>query len=168
MGLQWGSESKPTRERSLRPEPPGGTVEATKPFKHSGKRPRQEGRECAGHNCQRSSDYADASKHKRLTLACTEFVRRLQLHILPERFVKPRHYGLLANRNRHTRIAAARAALPPAPPSIVCSTVEAATSEPVTPQGLPTRFPHCNQQADWILIRRLPRPTFPVPILDSS
>src|SRR3990172_4857015 len=50
MGLQWGSQSKPTRERSLRPEPPGGTGEATKPFKHSGKRPRQGVRERAGHN----------------------------------------------------------------------------------------------------------------------
>src|SRR3972149_151966 len=50
MGLQWGSQRKPTRERSLRPEPPGGTVEATKPFQHSGKRPRQGVRERAGHN----------------------------------------------------------------------------------------------------------------------
>jgi hypothetical protein len=50
MGLQWISQSKPTRERSLRPEPPGGMVEATKPFKHSGKRRRQGVRERAGHN----------------------------------------------------------------------------------------------------------------------
>lgn len=48
-------------------------------------------------------DYADGARHKRMTLTCEEFVRRLQFHILPARFVKLRHYGLLANRNRHTR-----------------------------------------------------------------
>ena len=52
---------------------------------------------------------------KRMTVSCEEFVRRLRLHILPERFVKIRHYGILSNRNRHTRIPQARAALPPGP-----------------------------------------------------
>lgn len=115
-------------------------------------------------------DYADGSKHKRLTLACTEFVRRLQLHILPERFVKLRHYGLLANRNRHTRIEAARAALPHGQPATVCTTavpMEAAT-EPPAPTGLPDRCPQCYQHGDWILIRRVPRPVRLVPYLDSS
>jgi hypothetical protein len=56
-------------------------------------------------------DYADDSRKKVMTLALAEFVRRFRLHILPERFVKIRHYGLLANRNRHVRIAQARDAL---------------------------------------------------------
>jgi len=47
-------------------------------------------------------DYADGAKHKSMPLSCVEFVRRVLLHILPERFVKLRHYGLIANRNRHT------------------------------------------------------------------
>ena len=40
-----------------------------------------------------------------MTLALPEFVRRFCLHLLPERFVKIRHYGLLGNRGRQTRIA---------------------------------------------------------------
>ncbi len=120
--------------------------------------------------CFDYKDYADGSRHKRLTLACSEFVRRLQLHILPERFVKLRHYGLLANRNRHTRIAAARAALPPEPPPLVCTVANAtaATPEPEAPTGLPRCCPHCHQSADWVLIRRVPRPVRHVPYLDSS
>ena len=46
-----------------------------------------------------------------MELALSEFVRRYCLHILPERFVKIRHYGLLANRGRHQRVAQARALL---------------------------------------------------------
>jgi hypothetical protein len=56
-------------------------------------------------------DYADDSRKKVMTLALVEFIRRFRLHILPARFVKIRHYGLLANRHRHARIAQARAAL---------------------------------------------------------
>lgn len=115
-------------------------------------------------------DYADGAKHKRLTLACAEFVRRLQMHILPERFVKLRHYGLLANRNRHSRIEAARAALPPArpPPACLGTTTTATVSEPASPAGLPRCCPHCHQPADWVLVRRVPRPIRTVPYLDST
>jgi DNA-directed RNA polymerase subunit RPC12/RpoP len=56
-------------------------------------------------------DYADRSRRKRMELGFDEFVRRFRLHILPPRLVKIRHYGLLANRQRHARLAAARAAL---------------------------------------------------------
>jgi DNA-directed RNA polymerase subunit RPC12/RpoP len=46
-----------------------------------------------------------------MELDLPEFVRRFCLHILPERFVKIRHYGLLANRGRQERVAQARALL---------------------------------------------------------
>jgi len=53
-------------------------------------------------------DYADGSRHKTITLDRSEFVRRFCLHILPKRFVKIRHYGLLGNRNRQERLKQAR------------------------------------------------------------
>jgi hypothetical protein len=56
-------------------------------------------------------DYADGSRRKRMELGLSEFVRRFRLHLLPPRLVKIRHYGLLANRQRQSRLAAARAAL---------------------------------------------------------
>jgi hypothetical protein len=45
-------------------------------------------------------DYADKGKHKLMTLEAEEFLRRFCLHILPPRFMKIRHYGILANRNK--------------------------------------------------------------------
>ena len=56
-------------------------------------------------------DYAAGSQRKVMTLGLDEFLRRFCLHVLPERFVKIRHYGLLANRGRHERVAQARALL---------------------------------------------------------
>jgi len=45
---------------------------------------------------------------KRVTVAPTEFIRRFLLHVLPNGFVKIRHYGLLASSNVHTKLAEAR------------------------------------------------------------
>lgn len=59
----------------------------------------------------RYKDYADKSRRKKMELSLVEFLRRFCLHILPERFVKIRHYGLLGNRNRAGKIALARAQL---------------------------------------------------------
>ncbi len=64
-------------------------------------------------------DYAEGARHKSMTLQWDEFIRRLRLHLLPPRFVKIRHYGLLANRGRRARLQRARALLgapEPAPP----------------------------------------------------
>jgi len=48
---------------------------------------------------------------KEMKLELPEFLRRFCLHILPERFVKIRHYGLLANRGRQKRVDQARVIL---------------------------------------------------------
>lgn len=56
-------------------------------------------------------DYADDAKKKSATIDLGEFVRRFRLHILPPRFVKIRHYGLLSNRNRSERIDRSRRAI---------------------------------------------------------
>lgn len=49
-------------------------------------------------------DYKDSSKHKLMTVSADEFIRRFLIHILPSRFMKIRHYGLLGNRNRTTKL----------------------------------------------------------------
>ena len=43
-----------------------------------------------------------------LTITAVEFIRRFLLHCLPERFVRIRHYGFLANRNRSANLNAIR------------------------------------------------------------
>ena len=49
-------------------------------------------------------DSADHDQIKGLTLDACEFIRRFLLHILPDGFMKVRHYGLLSNRNRKTKL----------------------------------------------------------------
>lgn len=102
-------------------------------------------------------DYADHSRQKTMTLPVGKFLRRFCLHLLPERFVKIRHYGFLGNRQRHTRVPLARELLakqgvtiPPLPP-------------PTTPP--PPVCPFCGSaQLELIEIVEPTRPA----VLDSS
>ena len=83
-------------------------------------------------------DYADGARHKPMRLGLEEFIRRLRLHFLPPRFVKIRHYGLLANRGRQPRLERARALLNPGRPP--------APAPAPTPRSLPV-CPHCGWAA---------------------
>jgi hypothetical protein len=56
-------------------------------------------------------DYADKNRQKKMTLSTDEFIRRFLLHVLPPRYVRIRHFGLLANRNRRDCIALCRGIL---------------------------------------------------------
>jgi hypothetical protein len=52
--------------------------------------------------------YRDRSKNdtiRLMTLDASEFIRRFLLHILPDGFMKIRHYGILSNRNRKKKLA---------------------------------------------------------------
>ena len=57
-------------------------------------------------------DYADQNRIREMTLPGEEFLRRFLLHVLPERFVRIRYFGLLANRHRQEALARCRKALP--------------------------------------------------------
>ena len=103
-------------------------------------------------------DYAQSARHKPMTLQIGEFIRRLRLHLLPPRFVKIRHYGLLANRGRQERLQRARALL--------------GVPEPAAPAA-PTRSlpkcPHCGWAALFLVrvvppLRRQPAPA----VIDTS
>src|SRR6478672_13186005 len=48
------------------------------------------------------------TRHKIMTLAPEEFMRRFLLHVLPPGFHRIRHYGLLANGARTVNLALAR------------------------------------------------------------
>ena len=49
-------------------------------------------------------DYSDNNIEKYMTISADEFIRRFLMHILPSKFVKIRHYGILSNRNRITKL----------------------------------------------------------------
>lgn len=106
-------------------------------------------------------DYADAGRTKTMTLPVEEFLRRWRLHILPHRFVKIRHYGLLANRDRDIRLQQARAAL-----GIDAHT--APNPEPSDPPADPPAYrpicPHCGRPA-LVLLERVPPARAPPSVL---
>jgi hypothetical protein len=56
-------------------------------------------------------DYSDNNKSKIMTVAADEFIRRFLLHVLPDGFVKIRHYGLLGNRCRRKKLSRCRVLL---------------------------------------------------------
>lgn len=75
----------------------------------------------------RWKDYSDGNRVKIMALPAEEFVRRFLLHIVPERFVRIRHFGVLANRSRQAKLARCRQLLgqPLPPPSPTAESVPA-------------------------------------------
>jgi hypothetical protein len=57
-------------------------------------------------------DSADRNQQKLMTLDAVEFIRRYLLHVLPPGFVKIRHFGFLANRNRRKALLLCLSLLP--------------------------------------------------------
>jgi hypothetical protein len=80
-------------------------------------------------------DYADGHKRKTMTLTAEEFLRRFLQHVLPKGFVKIRHYGLLANRQRAARLEQCRCLL------LVVNTV--ALLAPSGEAAVEPVVPHC-------------------------
>ena len=69
----------------------------------------------------RYQDYAHGNARKVLVLDAPEFIRRFLLHVLPTGFMRIRHYGIIANRAKASKLAHARTTLgqpsiPPSPP----------------------------------------------------
>ena len=106
-------------------------------------------------------DYADGAKRKTMQLEVREFVRRFCLHLLPERFVKIRHFGFLSNRQRQSKVAQGRALLvrpSSTPPPVVLAAIPAAPA---------LRCPHCG--SDQLQLLEIVPPQFTArPRLDSS
>jgi Putative transposase len=84
----------------------------------------------------RYRDYADSRKEKWLTLSAEEFLRRFVQHVLPKGFMKIRHYGLLASRQREARLWQARKLLLP---KLALQAGPSAGIEPAEP----ARCPQC-------------------------
>src|SRR2546422_22264 len=68
-----------------------------------------------GRVCFRWRDYADGDRVKVMALDVDEFLRRFLLHVVPDGFVRVRHFGLLANCRRAMALAHCRRLLMPGP-----------------------------------------------------
>jgi hypothetical protein len=53
-------------------------------------------------------DYRQQGNKKTMTISGIEFIRRFAQHILPKRFVRIRHYGILSSRSKQTALALIR------------------------------------------------------------
>jgi len=112
----------------------------------------------------RYKDYARGSQIRSMTLQGQEFLRRFCLHILPPRFVKIRHFGILANRDRSANLAQARARLAQHPEKPEAAQKTVLTIKPLEPP--PLVCPHCGCPT-LLLLRVIDRPKGP-PAFDSS
>jgi hypothetical protein len=102
-------------------------------------------------------DYRDGDREKVMELKADEFLRRYLLHVLPERFVRIRYFGFLANRVRTPSLALAREQLGETRPP-------AAEPEPA-PDPSPPRCPQC-QIGSMITVETIA--SQPVEAIDSS
>jgi hypothetical protein len=83
-----------------------------------------------------------------MTLDALEFMRRFLLHVLPRGFVKIRHFGFLANREKKRALALCSALLSSTSPAL-----ESARAEISSPPRPVRRCPHC--AGTLVLIARL-------------
>jgi hypothetical protein len=92
----------------------------------------------------RYKDYARGGRRRLMALAALEFLRRFALHVLPRGFNRIRHYGLLANRNKRSLLARARAALDAPEPAHSSSVRESSAQfwQRIAAIDI-TRCPHC-------------------------
>jgi hypothetical protein len=104
-------------------------------------------------------DYRDDAQRKTMTLSLTEFLRRFCLHILPERFVKIRHYGLLGNHRRKEKIERARQLITEAAPERKSNAACEPNPQPTQAPSAPALVcPHCGS-ANLICIERRDPPS---------
>jgi hypothetical protein len=91
------------------------------------------------------------TRHKTMTLAADEFMRRFLLHVLPVGFHRIRHYGLLANAGRRENLARARELL-----HVVPAAPEPSPADATVVNAQPTFVcPHCG--AAMIIVQTIAR-----------
>lgn len=101
-------------------------------------------------------DYRDGDRDKTMELDADEFLRRYLLHVLPERFVRIRYFGFLANRVRSRNLELVREQLGQ-PPAVPTAEVEQDAAAP--------RCPCCHLG---LMVTVEIIPPQPVQIIDSS
>jgi hypothetical protein len=101
----------------------------------------------------RWKDYAHGSQPRLMTLAATEFLRRFFLHVLPQGFVRIRHFGFLANRFRAPRLKLCR--------QLLAAHASSAQSAPVPNADISLwHCPHCG--SPMIIIQRFSAEDLPL------
>ena len=79
-----------------------------------------------------------------MRLEAVEFIRRFLLHILPQGFMRIRHYGLFANRQRRAKLARCRELLAQPEPKVRPKESVAAMMRRITGRDI-LACPHCGE-----------------------
>lgn len=106
----------------------------------------------------RWKDYAQASKHRVMTLEGEEFLRRFLMHVLPKGFVRIRHYGFLSNRARKQKLEVVRRLIAESDPSATFDQnahSQQPDAEPPTPSSDERPCPRC-KLGRLVLLERIP------------
>jgi hypothetical protein len=104
----------------------------------------------------RYRDRKDSERKKVLTLDAQEFIRRFLLHVLPDGFMRIRHFGFLANRAKKRTLAQCRKLLGlyPALPDLPKRSAQQLLQELTGVD--PSRCPCC-KQGTMIIVAELPK-----------
>jgi len=115
----------------------------------------------------RWKDYADDHRVKLMALDAEEFIRRFLLHVVPDGFVRIRHFGLLANRTRRAKLDRCRRLLeqPPAPAGTDTESVRAMM---LRLTGIDIELCPVCQRGRLLITEILPPMPRPAPIWDTS
>jgi Putative transposase/Transposase zinc-binding domain len=111
-------------------------------------------------------DRKDGDQKKTLTIEAQEFIRRFLLHVLPDGFMRIRHFGFLANRSKKQALSQCRKLLdldPALPQSLILSAKDLLLK--ITGVNL-SRCPYCHE-GTMIVVGDLP-PSSSLPRWDSS
>jgi hypothetical protein len=106
----------------------------------------------------RWKDYADDNRTKVMELDADEFIRRFLLHVLPRRFVRIRHFGLLAARNVTTKLQRCRELLTVATPTEAVDQTEDRRVDDMPTAATPSCCPHCQGPLTRYPLLRFARP----------
>jgi hypothetical protein len=101
-------------------------------------------------------DRKDGDRKKTITLDAQEFIRRFLLHVLPEGFMRVRHFGFLANRSKKQALTQCRKLLGTNPVSLQ-NPSESAKDLLLRITGTDLSRCPCCQNGTMIVVRELPR-----------
>ncbi len=105
----------------------------------------------------RYKDTRDNNRHKVMALAGEELIRRFLLHILPQGFMRIRHFGFLANRCRQTKLGQIRAYLEIAENVSEPAQIESDGKPPDTGEPQRSPCPRCKSGRLIVLYEIAPR-----------
>ena len=107
----------------------------------------------------RYQDYVRGHRHRMMKLDAVEFLRRFLQHVLPDRFVRIRHYGFLANRARKEKLPLCRRLIaratgndmiaPPALEACLQAPADAGERCPACHEGTMRRIQEFRSQPTW-------------------